>query len=493
MATKTKAKGGKKAAKKTGGKRNATPKLISCPFTANLTRPHTTESSGKLATKAAEFGGTKEGWTGDVREAFADGTKAADLPEFPVKAFVDPNKGQLSRKAHEAVVDEYNEAVEAGTKTPAMQGRYNPVLVDLIHSMNCLSLRRGSTAKHSRPPKDWDEKANGPWYHEYEDEDGEMIQEASGWFFDKKMPRRCHAERAELLIDDVDTNILTFGNHRFVVGTGTHDGSAIFMVNQTSHGNYRAGDVTRKRMSFAGIPEVRNIVFKIEDKPNNEGGFTVKGKWVDVREMVYMPGQVLTAGYLYDSKGKVLDAKAIRALDEDTKGIRFKALEAPIVGKAVPWEKLWAEIKVADKAAIKKMRERGGRSDEYEAGDVETKAITNIRVNGLRLDPSEAFPFGLRGSQCDMPAFLVATGEGKIEDGCFAMGVVIGARANYPYNVGVHAAKGEDEETPAPKAKAKAKAKAKGKKSSQPSDAAPPVESDTADEKVKADAETVAV
>ena len=77
-----------------------------------------------------------------------------------------------------------------------------------------------------------------------------------------------------------------------------------------------------------------------------------------------VPGQVLTAGYLYDAKGRVLDAKAIRALDADTKGLKFKALDEPIVGKAIPWDRLWKEIQVADKAAIKKMRERGGRSEE---------------------------------------------------------------------------------------------------------------------------------
>jgi hypothetical protein len=248
-------------------------------------------------------------------------------------------------------------------------------------------------------------------------------------------------------------------------------------------------------MSLAGNKEVRNVVFRIEDRPNNEGGFTVKGAWGDVRELVYLPGQVLTAGYLHDSKGNMLTAKEIRALDADTKGLKFKALEAPIVGKPVPWSKLWAEIQT-DKASIKAMRERGGRSESNDPGTPQTKAITNICVNGKRVDPSEAVPFGLKGSQIHQVAYLVASGEGKIEQGHFSMGVVIGERANAEYNVGVHAAKaeaGETEEAPAPKAakpkapkatkpKASKPKASKPKAAEKPADAAPPVESDTADE-----------
>ncbi len=471
MATaKTKAKATKKKAakRKTGEERKSTPKLTSCPFVADLTRPHSTKSSGNIAQKAQKVAAAVESWKNDVRTARAAGTAA---PEFPASKFADPNIGQLSVAAFDKLTGEFEDAIENGTKLPAMYPRYNPVQVELIHAMNCPSLRR--TATQTEPPNDWDEKAYGPWHHEYEDENGKVTKEPSGWRIDPTMPRRCHAETAEKMIDNPEKNILTFGNLRVVCGTGTHDGSAVFIVNQTSHGNYLAGDITRKRMSFAGIKEVRNVVFKIEDRSNNGGGFTVKGKWDSIDEMVYLPGQVLTAGFLSDSKGNQLDAKAIRGLDADTKGLRFKALAEPIVGKPIHWSKLWAEIKIVSKDAVKKMRERGGRSLEYEAGDVETKAITNFCVNAKRVDPGEAFPFGLRGSQCHMPAFIVASGEGKIEEGHFLSGVVIGARANAPYNVGVQAAK--------PKKVVKPKAE---KKSEKPTDAAPPVESDTADEKV---------
>jgi len=119
MATtkKTSKKASKKKAvkRKTGADRNATPKLTTCPYVANLTRPHTTESSGKLARKAVDVMVAKESWRADVRQAFADGT---DLPEFPVSKFANPNTGQLSRAAFEKL----NDAARPGTMGEADSG-----------------------------------------------------------------------------------------------------------------------------------------------------------------------------------------------------------------------------------------------------------------------------------------------------------------------------------------------------------------------------------
>lgn len=505
MATKTAKKGsksGKKATRKRGEDRNETPGL-ECPHVANLTRPHTTESAGKLAAKLPAFLAAKVAWTASVRKAFADADAAgipAELPIFPQGKFPNLNSGQMTRKAYQALVEEFNEAEAGVVRFPP---RYQPAVVDAIHASNAVTLRRGSLKAHSEPPEDWDEKLYGPWHHSWVDEEGETQEEPSGWYFDPSMPRRCHAVTAETMIDDPETDILAFSNRRYVVGTGTHDGAAAFKIWQTERGNYRHGDEARKRMSLAGNKAVRDVVFLIEDRPNNGGGVTVKGKWTDVDEMVFMPGQVLTAGNLYDSSGKMLTAKEIRALskpgDVEAKGIKFKTLPEPIVGKVIPWGKLWEEIKTTGKAALKAMKERGGRSLDYEAGDTQTKSITNITVNGKRVDPSEATPFGLKGGQSHMPAHIVATGKGKIEEGHFGMGVVIGERANQARNVGVVEARAANAET-APKApakpkatkkkavakkaakKAEPKAKKATKKKAKPSDAAPPVESDTKDD-----------
>ena len=158
-ATKAKPKAVKKAAqRKPGADRQSTPPLTSCPYTTDFTRPHSTESSGRIAQKAVEVQAAKEIWKQEVRAAFKDGAKASDLPEFPVSKYANPNTGQMSLAAYDKLNIEYEDAIENETKPPVMPPRYNPVLIDLTNAMNCMSLRRGSIAKHPKPPKNWDEE-----------------------------------------------------------------------------------------------------------------------------------------------------------------------------------------------------------------------------------------------------------------------------------------------------------------------------------------------
>jgi len=430
--------------------RNVTPK-IDCPHVAIMTRPHSTQSSCRLAARTTAFIEQHTAWKADVRKAFADGK---DLPVFPASKIPNPNTGITSRSAYEKMVDSFND--EGGNDFPPS---YNPVLVDLVHRLGCASLRRGSVKNHSAPPADWNEEEYGSWYHT-DVVDGETVQTPSGWYFDSKPPRHCHAKRAEMLIDEPDKNILVFDGVRYVVGTGTHDGAACFLIWQTKGGDYRLGDEARKRMSLAGNKDVRNVVFRIEDTPTEGGGVVVQGRWDGISEMVYLPGQVLTAGCLHNDDG-VMTAKDIRGLSDDVTGLKFVPLSAPIVGKAVAWSKLWAEIS----------RHNGG-------GGKEIDSIRNICVNGKRVDPGEFTPFGLRGSQCDMPAYLVASGTGKVEEGHFSMGVVIGSRSNVQYNVSV----GEARAAAAEKKTTKKKSKKVVAEPDATDDAAPPIEADTANE-----------
>jgi len=471
-----KAKSAKKAKRKASVKKNKTPAL-SCPNIVDLRTPHSTESSGRLASAFTTFAEKVAAWKAEVRKHFAGGGKASDLPQFEAKHFLDANKGIMSQKAFDKLVDAWNDS--DGVVFPP---RYNPVLVDLIHEMNATSIRRGLLSKHPRQPSNWDEKQWGPW--NLLDEDGEHTI-PSGWFFDKAMPRRCHAETAEKLVEDHAKNILTFGNNRYVVGDGTTVRCSPMLVWATARGNYRAGDSARKRMSIAGNKDVTDVVFRVEDRPNNGGGVTVKGNWGDIAELVFLPGQALTAGFLFDAKGKRLTAKAIRALDGDTKGLKFKTvrqvLDGPIVGKAITRDKLWAEIQTIEgNKGIKRLREREGRSESEEVDSTpQNKTMTNLKVT-TRVSPNEAFPFGLRAAQCDMVPYII-----NDEEGDFLMGIVIGDRSNLDHNVGVNEAKAEVEEveeveeTPAPKKSRKKK----------PSDAAPPVESDTSDDEAEVEEE----
>jgi hypothetical protein len=469
----------KKAKRKTSIKKNKTPALT-CPVTVDFRTPHSTESSGKLASACAIFADKVTTWKAAVRKHYAEGGKASEVPQLDAKHFPKVNTGIQSMASYNKDVDRWNDG-----ETVEFYPRYNPVLIDLVHAMNATTIRRGLGSKHPRQPSNWDEKALGPWH--LLDDDGEHTI-PSGWCFDKSMRRRCHAKRAEDLVDDPDKNILTFGSNRYVVGDGTIVRCAPMLTWATARGNYRAGDAARKRMSIAGNKDVVDVVFRIEDRANVGGGVMIKGDWDDVKEMVFLPGQALTAGFLFDAKGKRLSAKAIRGLAEDTKGLRFKTVSAelggPIVGKQIARDKLWAEIQTIEgRGGLQRLREREGRS---EAEDVDTtpqnKTMTNLKVT-TRVSPNEAFPFGLRAAQCDMVPYIL-----NDQDGEFSMGIVIGDRSNLAHNVGVNEAKAdaveeveEVEEAPAPKKAKKAK-KASKKKDAKPADAAPPVEADTADE-----------
>ena len=481
----------KKTKRKTGKKQNFTPGL-ECPHVGEMILSHTTDSTGALATKATDFLEAKAAWKGDVRKHFADGGTKKDVPTLVASKFPNPNTGRQTRKQQEALVETYNEALDAGSKLPVFPPTYNPVEIDLLHAMNASVLRRGVVSKHSKSPANWDEKRYGSWH--LADEDGNFTI-PSGWFFDKKVPRRCHTDNVLTRIDNPDENIITIGKTRYVVGTGGHDGSAVFLVRAHKGGNYGACDEARKRMSLANSKGLANLVFRIEDKANHGGAFRIRAGRKDVEELCFMPGQVLTAGYL--SNGKQMTPDQIRKLAADAKGIKFEKLPEPIEGEQIEWkgeDGLWKEIQtIQGKKETTKQKEREGRG---EAEDVtpQGKAIRNANVE-CRCDPCESYPFGLRSVQLDMVPYVVASGEGNIDGGHFSMGIVIGARSNFNYSVGVNEAKRDaveeveeevEEEVPEPKKAAKPKAekekktkKATSKKAvKKQTDAAPPVEAE---------------
>jgi len=465
--TKTKAK---KAAKKTGV-RQVIP-MLRCEMEANLRTPHSTESSGHLATAYVTFTEKVAEWRAAVKAHRAAKGKAADMPQFNPKHFLDLNKGQMSQDQMEEL-DEREWNGESVVRLP----RYNPVLIDaILASKPSVCIRRGAGKK--KPPSNWDEKRLGSWYL-LDEEDERTFP--SGWFFDKKLPRRCHAVQAERMVTDAEKNILTFGNNRYVVGDGTNVRSALMLLLTTKRGNYRAGDLIRKRMSLAGNKDVTDIVFCIEDRPNNGGGVTLKAEWKNsIKEVVCLPGQAMSAGFLFDAKGKRLTAKQIRALDSDTKGLKFKTvrqvLNGPIVGKPIPWSAIWAELQVADKAGIAAMRKRSGRSEEYEKGSPQACSLENHKVT-CRVGPHESHPHGFRAAMADVVPYKITGGDELM------FGVVVGDRSNFPYE--------EVEEVEVVESSKKRKTrktrKAESKKAAKPADAppvdaAPPVEVDTADE-----------
>lgn len=447
---------------------------------ADCRGPHTTETSGKLAAALTTFYEKAEEYKAACKAHVAGGGTAADMPQFNPKHFPDVNKGKLSQSAQEKREErEYNgEEVEGYPK-------YNPVLIDALKAIKPTSrLRRGKDSDHPKPPRDWDEKEYGSWY--VLDEDDER-NAPSGWFFDEAEPRRCHSVSAEKMVVDPAKSIITFGNNRYVVGNGTFPGAAVMLLLTTKRGNYRAGDLIRKRMAHAGDKNVPDVVFRIEDRANNGGGVTLKGDWKNnIKAVVYMPGQAMTAGFLFDSNGKRLTAKQIRALDSKTTGLKFKTvrqvLDDPIKGKDIPWSAIWKELQVVDKENLSKMRKRVGRSDDYVKGSPQACSHHNHEVT-TRVGPHESHPMGNRSCEADVVPYKITGGEEMF------FGSVIGDRSNFNYSTKVEdevevevEVEGEVEETTPKAAKKTAKKRTKRAAKPKPEDEAPPVEAETENE-----------
>ncbi len=446
MATAT--KGMKTKAKaKVKVKANVIPKFASEEI-LNTRLPLSTEAMGRLAAALTAFEEKVVTWKAACKKHYADGGKLSDLPAQPTMP--DPNKGAMSQTSYEKLLDRIADG-ESGVHDIAW---YNPVRTDMARRLHCGFLRKSNDQK--KAPSNWDTNLWGNWKHE--DTDGEFSI-PSGLIADTVSPRLQHATSVERLVVDPKKNILTLGSNRFVVGDNTLKGCAAMLLRPQTGGNYLAGDLARRRMSIAGNVDALAVVFKVEDKANNGGGVTIKGNWTPhVNEIVFMPGQALTPGFLHDAKGKRLDAKAIRA--SDGKGLKFKPLTTPIVCKAIPWDRLWKEIQVIGKESISDMRKRDGRSEEYEKGSPQENSKTNLGTT-RRVAPTGPNCFGFRAAQCGVVPYYITEDD--------AQGVVIGSRGTHPYDVK------KPKKVVAPKAAKKATSK------KTTSDAAPPIVADTAD------------
>lgn len=441
-----------------------------CPHIVDMRFPHLSESTGALAEKLVIFREKKAEFVAAVR-AWLVGGSEGEMPTFSVKNFPNPNTGMMSRTAFSKLVDqqEAGEVVEFGPT-------YNPVLVELASEMEAKVVRRGSGENAQKQPKDWDEDAWGRWTL--------TDDKLSGWVIDPNPLRPSHKSAAEELIDgdNIEKCIVKVGSHRYIVGNGQQPGSAVMRVYATERGTFRAGDQVRKEMSISGA-DINHIVFRIEDKSNCGGGVEVKGNWGDIQSVVFMPGEVLTAGFLFDGDTQ-LEAKDIRAIpepapveqeykeesdyqkaclawekkeQEKAKGIKFKTvrqvLDKPLVGKATLFDKMWPAIQeILGSKGLKEMREREGRSDDDELKtNPRKKALDNCRTT-CRVAPSALYPHAFRAAQCDMVPYMTHDSDGNL-----SMGIVIGDRSNEDYNVGVYAAvEYEAEEKPKRERKVKA-------------------------------------
>jgi hypothetical protein len=462
----------KAKAKSPTGKRNTLPRPTSDQI-AELNRPLGFDVIPKFADRLVAFLTVLAGWKEAGRKHFADGGKAADLPELPTSKMPNINSGRMSQSAYDKLLDQYNEAAESGDALPAIPPRYCPVEQDLIAAIGCSVIRKGQATK---PPKGWDEKKFGPWYHE--DVDGERTVK-SGWLIDDKPQRQCHAAIRSMVTDPKD-NILTIGGTEYVVGTGGNEGSAMFLLNAHRPGNnYGANHDVIKRMSLAGVKGLANIVFRIETKPND--GACIRVDMTGNKEFNYfMPGDVATPGFLTNGGGKELTPAQIRkAAEGDGKGIKFKAIKDHVVGQAIVYSEMWSDIRKGSGKAHQAMRDRPSNLETAKTPQVKSQDNATVEC---RVNHTEGYPFGFRSAQIGVVPFF----EWELDENekwVQRFGMVIGARNNFEYNITKNEAKANlaDEaeeveevvETPKPKRKSSKK---------KTTDEAAPVEADTADD-----------
>lgn len=494
------AKAKAKAKRKLPGSRNRIPS-ITCDQVMELHRPIGFDAVGKMSEKLLEFLGVVVDWKGACRKAYQGGAVTSGLPTIPESKYPNVNAGRLSRAANERLVDEYNEAAEAGEQLPAIPPRYCPIEQDLAAVTGCVVLRKGQLPaepdnwdedKHGpwkdsvgkpggiKAPKDWDEKKYGPWFHK--DEEGNRTI-PSCWLLVHSLQRAFHAP-IRSMVTDPNKNIVTLNGIQYVVAAGsTAATSAVHTIRASRRGNYGRNDEVRKLMSLAKVKsEIANLVFRIEEKPNE--GACIKVDMDGLGNLnFFMPGDLATPGFLTNGDGKELTPTQVRkAAESNTKGIRFKAVKDHIVGPPIPYSELWSEIRGG--MTNKDVAVMNARPTNMEK---QPKVQHKSQENGLvqcRVAHTEANCFGFRSAQFGVVPYFVWS-QDEDENWEVAMGVVIGSRTNYDYSVTKNEAKAilaeeaeevevevEVEEAPKPKAKRKSKK----------IDAAPPVVRDTADE-----------
>lgn len=376
-------------------RRNKVPAIKSGKV-AQLHRPFTHEATRALAEKLCQFKEDLDSWKHGCRNLIRSGE--AICTDFPEEKIPDINRGRMSLEARQIQVEDYNAAIDRGENPDAIPvcGGYNPVEREFLNLLRCPTVRVGRSKVR---PENWDDREFGEW--------------SPGLMIDNSVLCLCHAKDVTRQVKDCDRNIFTIGNHRYVVGTGGHEGSAAFLISSHTGGNRGNIDNTRKKMALSDADGLSDLVFRIED------GITdvVADEFV----VTFMPGQVLTAGYLYGKDKKIATVSQIRA--GDRKGLRFKKLKQPIYG-TVTCSEQWEAIK------------------QIEGEDFSEKNTLQNSETSCRINPGQLQPFGFRSVALNIIPYKVQDAEGNIE-----WGIVIGERSAFGYSVTKNEAKRELKES----------------------------------------------
>ncbi len=445
-----------KKAKRKSSARNNIPPLKHPDVICDRRRPLPFEVFASWSERLVQLWADIDEWKKQCKKAFAEGKSVKDLPVFPVSKIPNMNAGRWSRVTKEKAVDANNEALEAGKTPPGYPPTYSPVEQEMISAIGCTVLRQGQLPEKPKDwddkkqglwkesagkpggikaPKGWDDKKYGSWFHL--DENGERTI-PSRWVIDSSAQRGCH-QSVDKQVENPSDNIVTLGGVRYVIGAGSKaSDAALYQIDCSERGNYGAIWDVRRRLGMAKSKGIANLVWRIEDRPNE--GACVKIDMGGGNFNFFMPGQSATPGYLTNGDGKELTAAQIRkAVEEETKGIKFKVLKDPIVSETITLDDAFPEIKKAYRQSKRENTERN--------------ACVQCRVHH-----DEGFAFGFRGASVGIVPFYRWSFDGSKYH--LSIGQVVGLRQNADYNVGKQESKlayyeaNPKEEKPAAKPKA---------------------------------------
>lgn len=357
------------------------------------------------------------------------------------------NKGVMSVTAWTKHVSDRAAAIKAGKKASPPINIYQPVVMQHANNVGAIMAYTPDPPAKRRPGK-WNDNQLGQW------EGGELDS-----------PRLHHEQDVKDLIVNPDENVVKVGRlGEFLVGNG--ETSAIHLVHMSKTGGFRnIHRATKEAGDTENIKGVDRLVAHINSK-------IVTMTLEDGSELVWLPGQVLTWGYLHrGNNSQPMTPTQVRGIGEDAEGVTFKALESPIRLENCDPMKVAARVSKIMSAADTKDAEGATDWDRFVArkprgeGKKSRDPLERVMENAgtcCRINPKVIRCNGLRALQIGLPIFTCF--EGSIEQPKVRIAVAVGARlpVGFSENVWAFRARLNPKET---KVSAEGEDAPKGKKS----------------------------
>jgi hypothetical protein len=350
---------------------------------------------------------------------------------------------------------------ESVKNIPSVPAQHQPVLIAAAKALGMNFAYAGQPARAKRQPSSWPSDLPS-W------KPGYTIGTAGGRSQALKDVRRN--------VVDPDTHLVQLGSFQYVIGDDKR--SAVFSLHGSKgESTYAFNVYAVKSLAFRGREkDLANLVFQINNSvatvPTSGDG-TSPGC-----QVVYLPNQVATAGYLMRDGKTMTYAQIAKAAEAgDAKGIRFKPLSDPIIGNGVTQRQLLAAVrKMMDAKATADADGKTAWARWLEAYMNDEEAAldaiwTNAQVQ-TRNNPMVLYCFGLRNSVTDMPLAIVFGDDRHDKRITCIVGQRCGdeltASSREALAIAVEEEIEEVKEESAPKAKSKAKSKSKPKSKPKP-------------------------